>query len=328
MNLTFRTSLASRERNRVHAQRTRQRKKEQMQGLQGRVSTLKEQQLRLRQIINEKNTANILIRLFAQSGTAELADTNEDPRVEELLRRDVEDIPDSSKIPDLPALILPGQHASKTRRPIDLDSSDQDIMGLDGIDYDLLGRDRSQCTTQELDKIRRERNRMHAKRTRDRKRIFTEKLSEMARLLQMENDMLKDYLLKIDPTNTLECMAECGSTVVTNESPSTCSTLVEESPTFMSECLGEQEMSDISLCSSFVHPSIMSHERSIESCQKSQAPIPSCSNSISILLKVAGCFEKDAFKRPLSEISTLIEPLEREVREAVRKRPFTLQEMS
>ena len=41
----------------------------------------------------------------------------------------------------------------------------------DGIDYALLSRDRNKCTQAELDQIRRERNRMHAKRTRDRKKV-------------------------------------------------------------------------------------------------------------------------------------------------------------
>jgi hypothetical protein len=46
----------------------------------------------------------------------------------------------------------------------------------DGIDYALLSRDRNKCTPAELDQIRRERNRMHAKRTRDRKKIFVEEV--------------------------------------------------------------------------------------------------------------------------------------------------------
>jgi len=46
----------------------------------------------------------------------------------------------------------------------------------DGIDYALLSRDRNKCTPQELDRIRKERNRMHAKRTRDRKKIFIQEV--------------------------------------------------------------------------------------------------------------------------------------------------------
>ena len=40
----------------------------------------------------------------------------------------------------------------------------------DAIDYDLLSKDRGQCTPAELDQIRRERNRLHSRRSRERKR--------------------------------------------------------------------------------------------------------------------------------------------------------------
>lgn len=167
-----------------------------MQSLQCRSEELKEEQLRLRQVINEKNTADILVGLFARSSNAD--ESNEDPRVEELLRRPSDDIPDSSKVPELPALILPGQHASKKITAPTAEAAKSSLPD-DGIDYDLLGKDRSQCTQEELDRIRRERNRMHAKRTRDRKRLFTEQMSEICRQLEEENELLRKHLSAIDP---------------------------------------------------------------------------------------------------------------------------------
>ncbi len=190
----FRTTVASRERNRVHAQKTRQRKKEQMQILQKRATELKDEQIRLKLVIREKSTATILVHLLAEGCSSDSVD-QDDPAVEALLRRSLEDIPDPSKIPELPALILPGQHASKKMKAnVQLPN--------DGIDYELLSRDRSTCTPEELDKIRRERNRMHAKRTRDRKRLFVEKLAEMCRSLEDENLLLHTHLQKLDPTHT------------------------------------------------------------------------------------------------------------------------------
>jgi hypothetical protein len=191
----FRTSTSSRERNRIHARKTRQRKKEQMQLLQQRADELKQEQLRLKQIINEKNTASILIGLLARKQAE--GESAEDPRVEALLRRSVQEIPDMSKLPELPALILPGQHASRKARA-EAKSCSSDVPN-DGIDYDLLGKDRSKCTPEELDEIRRERNRMHAKRTRDRKRKFLDEMGEMCRQLEEENDLLRDHLKQIDP---------------------------------------------------------------------------------------------------------------------------------
>ena len=198
-----RPTNSSRERNRIHARKTRQRKKEHMQNLQERAQELKQEQLCLKQIINEKNTASILIGLFATSSneTRTGESLSEDPRVEALLRRAVEDIPDATKIPELPALILPGQHASRKARAEAQNCAVRDLSDLpnDGIDYELLGKDRSKCTPEELDQIRRERNRMHAKRTRDRKRLFMEEMGEVCRQLEEENDLLLDHLKKIDP---------------------------------------------------------------------------------------------------------------------------------
>ena len=197
-----RSSESSRERNRIHARKTRQRKKEQMQCLQEHAQELKQEQSSLKQIINEKNTASILVGLFATSASsAQQGDSAEDPRVEALLRRSVEDIPDATKLPELPALILPGQHASRKARAeaSTFTSKESEPKSSDGIDYELLGKDRSKCTPEELDRIRRERNRMHAKRTRDRKRMFMGEMAEMCRQLEEENDLLVKHLKTIDP---------------------------------------------------------------------------------------------------------------------------------
>jgi len=190
----------SRERNRIHARKTRQRKKEQMVGLQHQAEELKKEQIRIKQSINEKNTANILVGLFSFNNCEEdKSKKSEDPQVEMLLKRSVEDIPDASKITELPALILPGQHNSKKVR---LDISGHQEMHNDGIDYELLGKDRSKCTPEELDRIRRERNRMHAKRTRDRKRLFMEEMAEMCKKLREENSILQAHLESLDQRNS------------------------------------------------------------------------------------------------------------------------------
>jgi len=175
-----------------------------MQNLQNRADDLKKEQIRLRQTINEKNTASILAGMFSIDKQKPLV--AEDPQIEILLQRSIEDIPDSSKIPELPALILPGAHTAKKVNgqiiQIPETSGDENKqLPDDGIDYQLLGKDRSKCTPAELDKIRRERNRMHAKRTRDRKRIFMEEMEELIKTLESENDLLGDHLrsMGVDP---------------------------------------------------------------------------------------------------------------------------------
>ena len=235
---TYRTSTFSRERNRMHARKTRQRKKEHMQKLQNRADELKLEQIRLRQVIHEKNTASILVGLF-QSDAAAISSggggETSDPRVDALLKRRVEDIPDASKIPELPALILPGQHShgkkkndaeTTTNAATKNDSSNSNSNTTnehpeeeDGIDYALLGKDRSSCSPAELDKIRRERNRMHAKRTRDRKRIFMEEMEVMIRQLEEENGVLTGHLERMEGTcSGAESSASVGVGAVSSSS--------------------------------------------------------------------------------------------------------------
>lgn len=156
-----------------------------------------------------RNTANILLGMF-QTGDADGTDSNGAgfsiaPKVEALLKRSVEDIPDASKIPELPALILPGQHNGKRKSSDGEGDADREILANatedleeDGIDYVLLGKDRSACSPAELDQIRRERNRMHAKRTRDRKRIFMEEMEVMIKELEDENVLLKGHMNKLN----------------------------------------------------------------------------------------------------------------------------------
>jgi len=66
-----------------------------------------------------------------------------------------------------------GTDAAAVRRKRSRESSSA-AGPVDDIDYELLSKDRSQCTPAELDQIRRERNRMHARRSRERKRARAE----------------------------------------------------------------------------------------------------------------------------------------------------------
>lgn len=174
----------------MHARKTRQRKKEQMKTLETQVDELKARQVEIKRDIEEKVTANILVELYTKC--KDDVDASIDPKVEKLLKRPTEEIPDSSQVPELPALILPGQHSNRRGKG----STTMDYPD-DGIDYKLLAKDRSTCSQEELDKIRRERNRMHAKRTRDRKRIFVEEMEKIIKQLSTENMLLEEYLISI-----------------------------------------------------------------------------------------------------------------------------------
>uniref|UniRef100_A0A7S4AQ14 BZIP domain-containing protein n=1 Tax=Pseudo-nitzschia australis TaxID=44445 RepID=A0A7S4AQ14_9STRA len=192
----------SRERNRIHARKTRQRKKEQLQSLQTKAEQLKGEQINLKLCINEKNTANILCCLLSNNQGSQ-SSCAEDPRVEALLTRPEEEIPDPSKLPALQPLILPSgaQHSKRSNNNIN-DNLQSQQPPNDGIDYELLGKDRSKCTPAELDQIRRERNRMHAKRTRDRKRLFMEEMADMCKILEGENLILQQHLNELNGIKT------------------------------------------------------------------------------------------------------------------------------
>jgi len=232
--------VASRERNKMHARKTRQRKKEHMNQLENRVQSLKQRQMSLKLLIKEKNTANILLGMFSRpalkgsTGGFNGSNSNSnatgqntssmsastpaqiDPKLDELLKRDTADIPDSSKIPDLPALILPGHH--NKRRKLESGSACTNVKQEypnDGIDYELLGKDRTSCTPEELDKIRKERNRMHAKRTRDRKRIFMEEMQKIIKQLETENEILEQHLSEITSDSSVCALSSSLTGVAT-----------------------------------------------------------------------------------------------------------------
>lgn len=186
----------SRERNKVHARRTRQRKKEHMQVLVTKAADLKQKQISLKSVINEKNTANILLAMFSPDSSSDPKDANKDVKIEILLKRSNKEIPDASQISELPALVLPG-HSNYRKKEISC-ITDESHYPNDGIDYELLTKDRSKCTTFELDKIRKERNRMHAKRTRDRKKRFMDEMEKIIQKLESENDLLSKRLQGLD----------------------------------------------------------------------------------------------------------------------------------
>jgi len=192
-----------------------------MDTLEKCVDFLKNEQISLQMAINEKATANILLGMFSVD---KLDEKPVDPLVDVLLKRTADDIPDATSIPDLPALILP-VHSNKKRTHLAMDQSNPHMTTPmqeypdDGIDYDLLGKDRSQCTSEELDRIRKERNRMHAKRTRDRKRVFMESMQEIINKLEHENEVLRNHLRSIGGSVADFESASHGSTTPSLTSP-------------------------------------------------------------------------------------------------------------
>lgn len=165
----------SRERNRMHAKKTRQRKKMQIEALQSRMEELKAEFTGLRQIVDDRYTAYILL---VMSGAAE-----------------------NGSGASLPTS---GSEDSNWLGSKFTSASLAQIIGRDPDEEELdkeeapqkRTRRRGKYTPAERETIRRERNRMHAKRTRDRKKLFLEESERKIELMEKENSKLRDFLTR------------------------------------------------------------------------------------------------------------------------------------
>lgn len=196
----------NRQRNREHARKTRVRKKEQLQALKAKVNELEEECRELKQGIQECSVASILLGL--SSGTAGGAGAQVDGN---------ENTSNSGLSPSNFGACLAG---GKRKRFLSLDGGDPtpppmklNIKGhitvVGGPGNECKARmnwktgsyidnegNRQQLTKSELEELRRERNRMHAKMTRDRKKCFIASLKRVISKLEEENRQLRETLEK------------------------------------------------------------------------------------------------------------------------------------
>mmetsp|Transcript_22854 Transcript_22854/g.47697 ORF Transcript_22854/g.47697 Transcript_22854/m.47697 type:complete len:273 (-) Transcript_22854:355-1173(-) len=194
----------NRERNKEHARKTRVRKKEQLQALKARVNDLEEEGRCLKQSIQECSVASILLGL--SSGTAGSTDEQGDEKTS-----------GAASSPSNFGACLAG---GKRKRFLSLDGEDPTPPPMElnikgqitlvggpgnegktqvnwktGVYVDNKGK-RQQLTKSELEALRRERNRMHAKMTRDRKKCFIASLKRVISKLEDENQQLREDLEK------------------------------------------------------------------------------------------------------------------------------------
>lgn len=151
----------SRERNRIHARKTRERKKLQMGMLESRVNELKSESQRLRQLVDERYTADLLVVLSTGSG---------------------------NKVEVQSSATLCGTAAAQ---PASTEMSSEEVMAS----ASKRSRRRGKYTPQERERIRRERNRMHAKKTRDKKKSQFDSNEQVIAELEKEMQVLRDYLV-------------------------------------------------------------------------------------------------------------------------------------
>lgn len=159
-----------RERNRVHARNTRERKRLQMDALQQRIQELANEKIRLKESMPETSVASILMSLSSAPASSQPA-------------------PLSNFELDDPALDDISVTMEKIRSQVSATLSEDDE--LDVKDKGLLSKDKSACSSHELDIIRRERNRMHAKKTRMRKKKMLLEMEAIIERLEKEIQELR-----------------------------------------------------------------------------------------------------------------------------------------
>lgn len=152
----------SRERNRMHARKTRERKKNQMNALQQRIEDLHAESKELRLKIDERYTARLLIGLTTNYA-------------------DMDDCKSS-------AMLCTDSYSSTTDW----------FRDETAIPYQKRVRSPGKYTQLERETFRRERNRMHAKRTRDRKKMFFEISEKVITKMENEVSILRNYLVSVN----------------------------------------------------------------------------------------------------------------------------------
>eukprot|EP00595_Chromulina_sp_UTEXLB2642_P003475 CAMPEP_0196763314 /NCGR_PEP_ID=MMETSP1095-20130614/3820_1 /TAXON_ID=96789 ORGANISM="Chromulina nebulosa, Strain UTEXLB2642" /NCGR_SAMPLE_ID=MMETSP1095 /ASSEMBLY_ACC=CAM_ASM_000446 /LENGTH=229 /DNA_ID=CAMNT_0042116219 /DNA_START=162 /DNA_END=852 /DNA_ORIENTATION=- len=166
-----------RERNRIHARNSRERKKNQMDRLQKRLQELISEKLLLQSSQSESSVASILISLSGNNSSNE-SESNS------IIEADITSEENTSSCTSNKDL-----NESNLYRINSCDESNDEIDDREKL---LFQKDRSQCTTQELEMIRRERNRIHAKKTRLRKKRVLQEMEASIISLEEEVRLLRN----------------------------------------------------------------------------------------------------------------------------------------
>eukprot|EP00560_Eucampia_antarctica_P007885 CAMPEP_0197825984 /NCGR_PEP_ID=MMETSP1437-20131217/3005_1 /TAXON_ID=49252 ORGANISM="Eucampia antarctica, Strain CCMP1452" /NCGR_SAMPLE_ID=MMETSP1437 /ASSEMBLY_ACC=CAM_ASM_001096 /LENGTH=314 /DNA_ID=CAMNT_0043426219 /DNA_START=50 /DNA_END=994 /DNA_ORIENTATION=- len=189
----------SRERNREHARCTRLRKKAQLQGLLNKLEKLQAESQMLKQTLDECKIASILLGLSSGDTCKktksmfdiDLNNLNAGENSSHLCltgkrKRFVSDASESG--PQPMKLVIKGKTTL-----VGGSGAKAHINWKTGVYVDEAGTQK-QLSSDELDKLRRERNRMHAKMTRDRKRNFVSTVNRSISDLELENKQIKEIL--------------------------------------------------------------------------------------------------------------------------------------
>jgi len=193
----------SRERNREHARRTRLRKKAQLESLQSKVKGLQAESKVLKQSLEECSIASILVGLSSGERDATIqalikeATEIEGKDIFKLVggkrKRFLSEAPCERTSTQPLKIVIDG-------KPTWIGGGRSHINWKSGLYHDESGAQR-QLTNEQLESLRRERNRMHAKMTRDRKKNFISTIEKTIQELESSNQRMKAVLADVIQTH-------------------------------------------------------------------------------------------------------------------------------
>jgi len=196
----------SRERNREHARRTRLRKKSQLQELQHKIKDLEAERKVLKQSVEECSIASILLNLSgngldkAQSeGLSQALSSQESTTNGQPPKKRKRSASESS---DLVITINGKQTTIRGNGKTHVNWKTGIYTNEDGAQITL--------TVEELEALRRERNRRHAKMTRDRKKMFLSSIKDSIAKMEEENNRMRFVLACHSPTLSAVVCSSAG----------------------------------------------------------------------------------------------------------------------
>lgn len=211
----------SRERNRIHARKTRERKKLHISMLQDQICELRQEEIYLKQLSEDHNTSLILLGLASPSlpPTEPPSDyavqVQPPPHISNLLqevsgeieRHNIERLEhvNASKLASHSGggndwIACATQHFTSLQSVIeqleDVDTAAAAYVQAEEEDGSEPMHGKKQCkySPMERARIRKERNRMHAKKTRDRKKLFLEASQLIINSMELENSKKREEL--------------------------------------------------------------------------------------------------------------------------------------
>ena len=160
----------------MHARKTRERKKAESAALQKRIEDLKDESKFLQQLVMDRYTAGVLVGLKSEGSRDEMDTKDAKENLATLVSSPLTLTSMSTSVDALSSQLNSGAPIQKAKRC----------------------RSREKCTPQERLRLRRERNRLHAKHTRDRKKFVLEASERIIHDMELEVMGLRKHLVSIN----------------------------------------------------------------------------------------------------------------------------------